>query len=172
MYQALQNILHGAGAMLGATVGGALSEAMGWRTCFIAQVPIAVTALLLARIFVRNKESDLANSRMPSLPLIERLDVLGATLLFTGLVLQLTGMSLGSELFWLHPLVLTTLLASVVVLSAFIIHERSSKLTPILPLKLLAGKERVNLLLSNICLGITAYGVSIVLRSVFIYSGL
>lgn len=133
---------------------------MGWRTCFLAQVPIAVTAFVLARIFVRSEESDSTDYTAPSLPIMERLDVLGTTLLFAGLMLQLTGMSLGSEIFWVHPLVVATLLASVVLLCLFIIHERNSKATPILPLRLLVGKERVALLLSNVCLGVTAYGVS------------
>ncbi|ERS97606.1 MFS drug transporter [Sporothrix schenckii 1099-18] len=52
MYQAGQNILHGVGAILGASLGGTLAGWLGWRFAFLVQVPICLAALVVARVVV------------------------------------------------------------------------------------------------------------------------
>jgi MFS family permease len=159
MYQALQNVLHGAGAVAGATLGGFLSDRMGWRMCFLAQTHVSMMSFVLAYFFV--KDTNHGNSSDPKQRSIsQQLDLAGASLLFIGLVLQLTAMSLGSEMSWSYPAVVITLIASIITLVMFVLQERRCKTTPILPLKLLLGRERIALLISNIALSITSYGVS------------
>lgn len=159
MYQALQNILHGAGAITGATLGGLVSDAMGWRICFLAQAPVSLASLVLAYIYVKNMCH--ATSHIDTrLSLWRRLDLTGASLLFVGLVLQLVAMSLGSEMSWSHPVVVVTFVASILTIVLFVFQERSCKATPILPLRMIMGRERVALLASNVALGTMAYGVS------------
>lgn len=47
MYQAMQNVLHGFGAICGASFGGAIADTIGWRWCFLLQVPVSIIALAL-----------------------------------------------------------------------------------------------------------------------------
>lgn len=171
MYQAMQNILHGSGAICGATLGGVISVAVGWRMCFLAPVPIAMAGLTLAAMVIKPEKTQAADEgaeeeqgkRGTSIfrSIIQQLDLLGAALLFTGLVIQLAALNLGSERSWTDPVVIAPLIISIVILGGFLAQEYRCKVLPILPLNMLVGRERIALLISNICLGVTAYGVSL-----------
>ncbi|PVI05624.1 MFS general substrate transporter [Periconia macrospinosa] len=139
MYQALQNVVHGAGSVAGATFGGVLLDATGWRFCFMAQVPSS------------------ADCRPHHF--WQRLDLAGASLLFFffGLVLQLAAMSLGIGL----------LIASFVTIIAFVFQEYRCEVAPILPLYMLWGGGRAGMLISNVALGVTAYGLLLLMPLFF-----
>ncbi|KAF4337734.1 multidrug efflux transporter (Eurofung) [Fusarium beomiforme] len=142
IYQAFQNILHGTGAICGTTLGGFISDTIGWRICFLSQVPVAMAGLCLASTVVRKRDSQRSDGANLWIQAKSQLDLLGATLLFAGLVLLLAALTLGVERSWDDPLVVALFLG-----------------LPILPLVMLKGCERVALLISNISLGITAYGI-------------
>ncbi|KAM0433399.1 hypothetical protein ACHAPT_004277 [Fusarium lateritium] len=161
MYQAVQNILHGTGAICGATLGGVISDAVGWRICFLGQVPVSMAGLALAIVVVKPGPSSTGYSTSVWTTAWQRLDLLGAALLFGGLVLQLAALTLGSENSWSDPVVSILLATSVIMLALFIIQEFQCKATPILPLGMLTGWERGALLVSNISVGVMAYGVSL-----------
>ncbi|KIH89997.1 hypothetical protein SPBR_00436 [Sporothrix brasiliensis 5110] len=124
MYQAGQNILHGVGAILGASLGGTLAGWLGWRFAFLVQVPICLAALVVARVVVPKSivprrhravvkpDGDAAdvesvvggNARGPStatatrpMSTWEQVDFLGAVLLIAGLSLFLAALSAGSN---------------------------------------------------------------------------
>ncbi|KAH7041591.1 major facilitator superfamily domain-containing protein [Microdochium trichocladiopsis] len=158
MYQAIQNILHGFGAICGASVGGIMADAVGWRFCFLSQVGFVAVTWVVAFVFVQG--NGISSPTAGKLGAAWRqIDVTGAALLFVGLVLQLAGISLGSnELSWSHPIVISVLATSCLMLAAFVVAEARCKTVPILPLGLLAGREKVALLVSNVSLGMTAYG--------------
>jgi MFS family permease len=160
MYQAIQNVLHGAGAISGATLGGFMADRIGWRLCFLTQIPFCVTSFVLAGLFLK-ETSPARDATVQNRPLLERLDLVGAGLLFFGLVFQLIAMSLGSDTSWSNPAVVALFAASITTLVTFCIHEHRCKATPILPLRLLAGTQKVAMLLANITIGVIAYGVSI-----------
>lgn len=80
MYQAFQNILHGTGAIAGATLGGFLSDVVGWRMCFLAQLHASMVSLVLAYYFVKDMEHA-ATRLLIQQSLWQRLDLAGASLL-------------------------------------------------------------------------------------------
>lgn len=157
MYQAVQNILHGLGAICGVTLGGIITDSVGWKTCFHLQVPLSLLAYALTYTIISadRKGND------SKLSIWASLDLIGATTLFVGLSLQLTAMSLSSELSWNNTTVIAIFLASVGVLAAFVVQESRCKAIPVLPLNILVGRERIFLLICNICVGLVAYGVCI-----------
>ncbi|KAF4988778.1 hypothetical protein FGRMN_9572 [Fusarium graminum] len=159
IYQAFQNIIHGFGAICGTSLGGLISDAIGWRACFLAQVPVAVAGLFLAATVVTEGERQTVDN--PSLwgTVRKQLDLLGASLLFGGLVMLLASLTLSVDRSWSDPLVITLFIISGLILIAFFAQEYRCKALPILPLQMLMGRERVALLVSNISLGFTAYGV-------------
>ncbi|CAK7219948.1 hypothetical protein SEUCBS140593_004067 [Sporothrix eucalyptigena] len=182
MYQAAQNILHGVGSILGASLGGTIAGAIGWRFSFLVQVPICLAALIVARVVVPAKitprkpaavktvdipedsSSDEETAETPvkrPMSTWEQVDFLGAILLIAGLSLFLAALSAGSsntDLAWTDPTVLACLAGSLLLLAAFIAVEARTTAVPLLPLSMLHGVERVALLVANVCLGISGYG--------------
>lgn len=63
MYQAMQNGFVGFGAVAGASLGGAVADLIGWRWCFLSQVPISVAALVLGWFVVRDPESSVSSGQ-------------------------------------------------------------------------------------------------------------
>jgi len=160
IYQAIQNILLGTGAICGSTLGGLISDTIGWRVCFLAQVPVALAGLCLAAAVIKRDDRHKVDGASIWSIAKKQVDLIGAVLLFGGLVLFLAALTMGVERSWSDPVVITLLCVSITVLIAFIGQEYRCKGLPIVPLPMLKGREKVALLISNISLGITAYGVS------------
>jgi EmrB/QacA subfamily drug resistance transporter len=121
----------GTGGALGLLLGGVLTQYVGWRWCLFVNVPVAAVALLAGRRL------------LPSAPghHSHRVDVPGAILITAGLVLVVFGLSSAASRGWAAALTLSTLAAGVVVIGAFVLAE--SKVTgPLLPLRVVADRNR------------------------------
>lgn len=131
--QGLGNICFGSGAMLGGVLGGLMNDSSwGWRLAFLVQVPLVVLSGLLVFFLVDipPKASDKSY--------LSRIDFVGVFLTASFLVVLLLGLNSGGNLVpWTHPLVLTTLPLSLVLLIAFIVWEASNA-QPIIPVRLFA----------------------------------
>jgi len=167
MYQALQNGLFGFGAICGASFGGAIADSIGWRWCFLSQVPVSIFALVMGYLVIRNQR--------PAGELLHRengqttqfrsvwaqVDFTGAILLVTAICVQLVGLSLGgNELPWGSPWVIGSLIASIVLLGVFLRVEAKTSAIPIIPLRLLHGRLPILTQVANVCAGTAAYAVS------------
>ncbi|KAK4162904.1 putative amino acid transporter [Cladorrhinum sp. PSN259] len=163
MYQAMQNILVGLGAVLGASLGGVIAESIGWRWCFLLQVPVSVVALVVGYFVLENPAclvSELSQSthmrRIRSA--IQRLDLSGAFFLVLGLLVQLLGLSLGgNEYSWGSPAVILSLVGSGVLLAVFFEIEAKTKAIPMIPLRMLKGWQPTAVQLTNVFSGMSAY---------------
>lgn len=165
MYQAAQNVLHGFGSIAGATLGGVVSDAIGWRYCFLFQVPISIAALLIGQLVIKTPPKIDANDGCENIQkgpsMWQQVDLSGACLLFIGLSLQLAAMSLGSnDLSWTHPAILSCLVVSTLLLAGFLFVEGTTKAIPLMPLGMLKSAEKAALLIASTCFGISGYGVS------------
>lgn len=162
MYQAAQNVLHGFGSICGASLGGSIADTIGWRWCFLLQVPVAFVALIVGYKVVNNQftESDRQSGSGTFATVWERVDLSGALLLILGLSSQLVGLSLGgNELPWGNPWVILSLIVSVVILGLFFIVEAKTSAIPVIPLRMLQGKLAISTQISNVCVGMSAYAV-------------
>jgi MFS family permease len=165
MYQAMQNILVGFGAVLGASLGGVIAESIGWRWCFLLQVPVSVVALVVGYIVLENPPCivPISDPKHPFLSAMRRLDLLGALVLVLGLVAQLMGLSLGGNDFpWASPVVIGSLAGSVVLLLLFVEIEATTKAIPMIPLRMLQGWQPTAVQLTNLFSGMAAYAVSVI----------
>src|SRR5947209_3259482 len=102
MYQAAQNVLNGFGAICGASFGGSIADTIGWRWCFLLQVPVSVFALVVGYVVIPHLEHpEHGKSERGFRGIWKQVDVTGALLLIMGLSVQLVGLSLGgNELPW------------------------------------------------------------------------
>jgi len=161
MYQALQNGSNGFGAICGASFGGAIVDSIGWRWCFLLQVPVSLMALILGYFVLHfpAKESDLTARQTRGI--WYQIDVSGAFLLVLALSSQLVGLSLGgNDLPWSNIWVISSLVASVLLLAAFVVVEAQTTAVPLIPLKMLHGLLPVSTQIANVCVGMAAYAVS------------
>lgn len=155
----MQNGFWGVGSICGASVGGLIADKIGWRWCFLLQVPISVMALTVGILVVQNQPSGFSlDSGLGAM--WKRVDFTGALLLTLGVSVQLVGLSMGgNELPWDSPWVIGSLVTSFVLLGLFLVVESRTSAIPIIPLRMLKGRLPVATQISNISAGFAAFGV-------------
>jgi EmrB/QacA subfamily drug resistance transporter len=115
----------GAAVSIGPIVGGALTDALSWRWIFLVNVPIGAIALVLTL-------SNVAESRDPQ---GARLDFPGFVTFSAALAALVLGLIESSQKGWGSTLVAGCLIASVVLIVAFVAVERRQR-APMLDLSL------------------------------------
>lgn len=164
MYQAAQNVLVGFGAVCGASFGGVIADTIGWRWCFLLQVPVSILALVVGYLALKNPQQDMllcynGNAKIRSV--LSTIDVSGAVLLVLTLLVQLLGLSMGgNELPWSSPWIISALSGSAVLLFAFMGVETFTSAIPVVPLRLLRGRLPAFVQITNIFAGMASYAVS------------
>jgi EmrB/QacA subfamily drug resistance transporter len=144
--------MSGAGAAVGLLLGGVLTTYLSWRWVFFVNVPIGILVAAAApRVLAESP-------RRPG-----RIDVAGAitgtggvALLVYGLSKTATGPDGASH--WGDAQVLTSLAASVVLLVSFVLIERRSS-HPLLPMRVLADRNRSGAYLIMLCIGTALFGL-------------
>lgn len=164
LYQAMQNILVGFGAVLGASLGGVIVDSIGWRWCFLLQVPVSIFALIVGYKVLENPEHTVMKlhpkNRIRSA--IRHVDLSGSLLLVIGLVVQLLGLSFGgNEYPWGSGPVVGTLVVSALLLAGFVSVEANTQAIPMIPLRMLKGWQPTVVQLTNVFVGMASYAVSI-----------
>jgi EmrB/QacA subfamily drug resistance transporter len=130
-----------AGASIGLIAGGTLTQALNWHWTFWVNVPIGLATLLLA---IRVVEPDRGTG------LREGIDVAGAILVTSAVMLGVLGISQASDHGWGAP-TLAPLAAAVLLLAGFVARQAKAK-KPLLPLGLfrvraIAGANAVMVLM-------------------------
>lgn len=160
MYQALQNGMFGFGAICGASFGGSVADGIGWRWCFLLQVPVSAFALAAGWMVIKDPVNGVlgeGNERTWGL-IWRKVDFTGAFLLATAISIQLAGLSLGGNMLpWSSPWVVASLVSSTAMLVLFLVVEARTTAIPVIPLKLLKGSLPLLTQFANVCAGLSAY---------------
>lgn len=164
LYQAAQNVLHGFGSICGASFGGTIADTIGWRWCFLLQIPVSIVALAVGNKVIKvSSDTGLTGVKPGFRGVWKRIDLSGSLLLVLGLSTQLVGLSLGgNELPWDSPWVVLSFVTSFLFLALFILVEAKTTTVPIIPLKMLRGVLPVSTQIANVFVGMAAYAVRIV----------
>ena len=121
----------GGGASLGLILGGALTQVLSWRWCLYVNIVIAVpTAIVALRLLVNHRARD----RDP-------IDIPGAVTSALGLFALVYGFSNAETHSWSATETIVALVASPVLLTAFVLIERRAK-HPLLPLHIIWNRAR------------------------------
>jgi MFS family permease len=164
MYQAAQNGLLGFGAICGASLGGLIADTIGWRWCFLCQVPISVAGLIVGFLVIKNpppSDTGVNTDESRQMLIWRRIDFTGATLLVLGLSAQLTALSLGGNQYpWSDKRVILSFFISVIILVLFVWQELRTKALPVLPMSMLKGRIAISNMISNVLVGMSAFAVS------------
>ena len=121
----------GSGASIGLLLGGALTQTLSWRSCMYVNLVFAAVATAGAIVLVRN-------SRPQTRP---RLDIPGTVAVSSGLFALVYGFAHAQTTNWGNELTIGMLAAGVVLLGVFVALEGRVR-TPLLPLRVLANRNR------------------------------
>ncbi len=141
-----------AGAAVGLLLGGILTTYLSWRWVLFVNVPIGILVAAAApRVLAESP-------RRPG-----RIDVAGAITGTGGIALLVYGLSKAATgpdgvSHWGDAQVLTSLAASVVLLVSFVLIERRSS-RPLLPLRVLADRNRSGAYLIMLCIATGLFGL-------------
>jgi EmrB/QacA subfamily drug resistance transporter len=122
--------LAGLGGTLGVILGGVLVDSLGWEAIFFVNVPIALLVILAAPRIVPESKAPGAG---------QGFDVGGALLGTTGVLALVYGVIRTGPLGWGAAEVLASFAAAVVLLAAFVVHERRVA-QPLVPLRLFGSR--------------------------------
>jgi EmrB/QacA subfamily drug resistance transporter len=157
--------ISGGGAAIGLILGGVLTEYFSWRWCLGVNIPISVGTALFAIPVV--KESKAGGEHSYDIP-----GVLTATL---GLFSLVYGFNRAATVGWAATETIGFLVASVVLLSTFVIIESKVR-NPLMPMRILMERNRGGSYLSSLIIGAGIFSIflflGIYLQSVLGYSPL
>ncbi|KAL2024580.1 hypothetical protein VTK56DRAFT_7623 [Thermocarpiscus australiensis] len=148
-FQSYMNITYGVGSMLGAALGGAMADYLGWRWEFGVQVPLLVLCLVIAIMVVPDHLGLYGQEKKTLLEALRTFDVKGSVLMSTSVTFLILGLNLGGNVLpWSHPFVIASLTVFAVFFPAFLLAEtRAAK--PIMPMHLILKSPHTNLIFSN-----------------------
>jgi EmrB/QacA subfamily drug resistance transporter len=138
----------GAGGAVGLLLGGVLTEYLSWRWCLYVNVVIAVPAVFAALALLTNQ----VPAERP------RFDIPGAVAVSLGLFLIVYGFSQAEPRGWTDIETLGSLIAGVILLTAFVVIERRAA-HPLLPLRIVLDRNRGGSYLSVLISGAGLFGV-------------
>ena len=116
----------GSGAAVGVLLGGVLTSYMSWPWIFFVNVPVALAAIALTPLLLRESRADNA---------LRHFDVAGATSITAGLMLLVYALTRATTDGWATATTIGLLAASAVLVLSFIAIELRSK-APLLPLRI------------------------------------
>ena len=141
----LNAVIVSLGVSVGPTIGGIITEHFTWRWIFYINVPLGIVGFILTlRVLTERMRRGHA-----------RFDPVGALLLAIGLIALTLGLSFGQQWGWSSPLLIGTLMVSLIALVALAFVERRVS-NPIIDITLLRNRvflsANVSLILSFLAL--------------------
>jgi EmrB/QacA subfamily drug resistance transporter len=127
----------GVGATLGLVLGGLFADLVSWRAGFFINLPIGLLLIVAAKRHI---------AETPMHP--GRFDMGGAACSTIGMTALVYGLVRAAEAGWHDRLALGALLGGIVLTAVFVLIERHVS-QPILPLRLLASRERTGAYLAR-----------------------
>ncbi|HWH12674.1 MAG TPA: MFS transporter [Solirubrobacteraceae bacterium] len=136
------------GAAIGLIMGGVLTEYLSWRWCLYVNLLFAVPTAFAAAGLLHNQAAEKGS----------RIDLPGALTATTGLFAIVYGLANAQTHSWTNPVTVGMLVVGVVILAGFVAIQRRSS-HPLLPLRVVADRDRGGSLLAMGLSGAGMFGV-------------
>lgn len=91
-FQSYLNMTFGAGAMLGAALGGIMADYLGWRWEFGVQVPVIVASLVMASITIPDDLGLHGKEHQSTWEAMKKFDYAGSALMSTSVTFLILGL--------------------------------------------------------------------------------
>ncbi|CAH2354626.1 vacuolar basic amino acid transporter 2 [[Candida] railenensis] len=169
LFQAFQNLCMGLGSISGASFGGIISDKIGWRWCFILQIPPCLVSFIVAYFFIQNQPGyKYHDPEIEGGSILEKIDVSGSLVLVTALTIQVFVLTLGgNEIPWSDYKLILLGLIGLGLIIYFVYIELNTRSVPIIPIKRFHSLFSVLMLTQNFFLGLSSYAYLFVLPLLF-----
>ena len=121
--------LAGMGVVIGAPLGGVITQYFSWHWIFLINVPVGIAAIFVALRVVPEVKPETSKTGRKAF------DIPGAILSFIGLAALVSALNRAQEIGWHHPGIMADFVLSAGTLTGFILWERKS-VDPLLDLRL------------------------------------
>ncbi len=139
----------GSGAAIGVLLGGVFTEYTGWEWIFFINAPIAATALVFVRRFVRESRNE---------ELRRHFDTLGAVTITAALMLLVYALTQANNAGWGSAQTIGLLLGSAALHAAFLVIEVRSP-SPLVPLRFFRRRTPTGANIVGFGLGTMVFGM-------------
>ena len=129
IWQGFINIVYATGAGVGATLGGALADSIGWRVAFLVQFPLCMIAFIAVAFILKLPKREDIDWKTK----LRRVDFPGAFALVAAVTFLLIGLDNGSNVSWSSPLTITFLTVSIPLAGLFMLIEQKYASEPFAP---------------------------------------
>jgi len=121
----------GSGAAVGVLLGGILTSYLSWSWVFFINVPVAIVAIVLTPVLLKESRADLA---------YRHFDVPGAVSVTAGLMLLVYATTRATNVGWGASSTLALFATSAALIAAFIVIELRSR-SPLLPMRIFRSRS-------------------------------
>jgi len=150
-YQGYGNLSYALGSVIGAPLGGFITDYYNWRWTFYINLPLLMLTFYVTGVYIQNyniKRED--DGSFHYLKKLRNVDWLGATTLVISVSLFMLATSLGgNSLAWSHPLVIGSLAGSAVMIIVFTVIEANFAKNPIMPWHIITQRTPLASSLTN-----------------------
>lgn len=162
-YQGYANIWYAVGAMLGAPLGGWLTDAIGWRYCFYINLPFLLISIYvctwkLTDYNLAPTDGDDNRTKTSTWERVQKIDYVGAILIVAAVLAFMVATSLGGNSRpWSDSLVVSLLAAFVVLTGLFLVVEKNYAELPLMPWYILTSRTPLACAFCNFCAVICSF---------------
>lgn len=149
-FQGYANIAYGLGSVIGAPLGGLITDNVGWRYCFYINLPLLIISLYVAIYLLTDyniKEQEVETTLGER---FKKIDYMGAGTVVAAVVCFLLATSMGgNSRSWSDPLVSGLLGSSVVLGFLFCYIEKNIALNPLMPWSIISSQTPLACSMTN-----------------------
>ncbi|GAA5806895.1 hypothetical protein MFLAVUS_000243 [Mucor flavus] len=149
-YQGYANIAYGLGSVIGAPLGGLITDSVGWRYCFYINLPLLIISLYVAIFLLTDYNLKEQEVQISMVEKFKAIDYLGAITVVTTVICFLLATSMGGNSRpWSDPLVYGLLITSVICGILFCYIEANIALNPLMPWPIISSRTPLACSLTN-----------------------
>ncbi|CAO3622055.1 unnamed protein product [Cunninghamella blakesleeana] len=149
-YQGYANIWFAVGGLVGAPLGGWLTDTIGWRYCFYINLPFLLISIYVSTWVLTNYNLEDKDQSQTTWDRVKEIDYIGAILIVSAVLAIMIATSLGGNSRpWSDPLVVSCLVAFFILIIAFLVVQKKWAKNPLMPWYVVTDRTSLACCFSN-----------------------